>query len=315
MRLFPSFEKAAREDPNRVRKGFTLVQRAAADGRADRLKLLVELDADVNAMGGNSRSAMYLAAARDDADTRRACLKTLLDAGADPDLPDSDGETPVYAVYRKKDRASFELLLEKGADPVAGPDNYKVLSRVIRDCNTEYFEIAMTHWLSKHPEHAQDVLAMIEESGVTAVTRTRFRDILSQHTDVEAIADPSDPAGLSALARRVADGDRVAVKVHLDENGYDAATDAEGRTPLHIAAQSGDHRMILMLLDAGADANAKDEVGFTPLDTLAEHGHLDSHAERFLTEAGGAFNRLPPKDDVTAKKKAHVKISQPGTGT
>lgn len=314
MGLFKSFEKAAREDPNAIKGGYTLVQNAAAKGNVDRLKLLAEHGADMSAMGTTRRSAMYMAVGHGGEKTMQ-CLKVLLENGGDPNLPDSDGEPPLHRAYREGHREAFELLLDHGADPSIGRDNYSSLRRCVAEQDPLFFEPIAEKWLKKNPDRVQGVMMHVETAGITPDSRARFIALIEKHVDKSVFPATPKPVALSGLAQRVADGDRVAVKVHLDENGYDAATDAEGRTPLHIAAQSGDHRMILMLLDAGADANAKDDVGFTPLDTLAEHGHLDSHAERFLTEAGGAFNRLPPKDDVTAKKKAHVKISQPGTGT
>ena len=46
-------------------------------------------------------------------------IKALLDAGADPNRPGADGQTPLMIVARGTNVAAAKLLLDKGANPNA----------------------------------------------------------------------------------------------------------------------------------------------------------------------------------------------------
>ena len=52
-----------------------------------------------------------------------ACIEVLLRHGADVDIPDRKGQTPLFCAVQKKDTASCVILLKAGASPDGDPRN------------------------------------------------------------------------------------------------------------------------------------------------------------------------------------------------
>ena len=97
--------------------GFTALHFAAFFGRHEAAALLIERGAEVDAFGRGwmTGTAMHSAVSRLHADV----VRILLDAGANPNVRQSAGWTPLHAAAMNGDLASVELLLAAGADPIA----------------------------------------------------------------------------------------------------------------------------------------------------------------------------------------------------
>lgn len=97
--------------------GFTALHFAAFFGEPDATALLLERGAEVDAFGRGwmTGTALHSAVSRLQADVARI----LLEAGANPDVRQSAGWTPLHAAAMNGDLASVELLLAAGADPAA----------------------------------------------------------------------------------------------------------------------------------------------------------------------------------------------------
>lgn len=97
--------------------GFTALHFAAFFGRPDAAALLIERGAEVDVFGRGwmTGTAMHSAVSRLHADV----VRILLDAGANPNVRQSAGWTPLHAAAMNGDLASVDLLLASGADPSA----------------------------------------------------------------------------------------------------------------------------------------------------------------------------------------------------
>ena len=97
--------------------GFTALHFAAFFGRHEAAALLIERGAEVDSLGRGwmTGTAMHSAVSRLHADV----VRILLDAGANPNVRQSAGWTPLHAAAMNGDRISVELLLAAGADPTA----------------------------------------------------------------------------------------------------------------------------------------------------------------------------------------------------
>ena len=132
---FDVFEAAALGDVDRLRvvlegepstataysgDGFTSLHFAAFFGNPEAVSLLIERGAEVDAFGRGwmTGTALHSGVSR----LHSEVVRLLLEAGANPDLRQSGGWTPLHAAAMNGDLASVELLLAAGADPAATND-------------------------------------------------------------------------------------------------------------------------------------------------------------------------------------------------
>lgn len=123
------------EDPPLVTSysgdGFTALHFAAFFGRFEAAELLIHRGAEVDAFGRGwmTGTAMHSAVSR----LHSHVVRILLEAGANPNVRQSAGWTPLHAAAANGDLASVDLLLDAGADFTATNDE----GRSVGDLATE----------------------------------------------------------------------------------------------------------------------------------------------------------------------------------
>jgi ankyrin repeat protein len=111
--------------------GFTALHFAAFFGHPDAAGLLIERGAEVDAFGRGwmTGTALHSAVSRLQSDV----VRILLEAGANPDVRQSAGWTPLHAAAMNGDLASIELLLGAGADPTAANDEGRSVADLAKE--------------------------------------------------------------------------------------------------------------------------------------------------------------------------------------
>jgi ankyrin repeat protein len=243
--------------------GLTALHFAARNGQRDAVRALVEGGADVNQPSGADKSTpLVLAISNGYYDLG----KFLLDNGADPNLANADGLTPLYATIEKQfapvswsptrpteqQRVTYlELmkeLLNRGAAPNA--------------------RLGKKLWF--RPSDHDD--AWVGTAGTTAFWRAAFaNDVAAMRLLLTAGADPNIPsaenvtplmvaAGLgwtAALHRTVAASRIPAVELCLELGNELNGTDVFHYTALHGAAYRGDNELVTFLIGKGARLDIK----------------------------------------------------------
>lgn len=104
--------------------GDCAIHLAAAGYRTEIVQLLLSAGADPNDVGNHRRSAPlhyaadgYINGPAWDAKRQVKTIRTLLDAGADINLQDKNGATPLHRAVRTRCAAAVECLLQSGCDP------------------------------------------------------------------------------------------------------------------------------------------------------------------------------------------------------
>eukprot|EP00900_Chrysochromulina_parva_P021450 jgi/Chrpa1/3939/Chrysochromulina_OHIO_Genome00001978-RA len=200
------------------------------------------------------------AALNADAEARLACMKLLLDAGAEPErkvygrsalhLACACAALPALAAFAAK---AVELLLAAGAS------------------------ITQVDTCGKTPVHYAAV-------GFYAAVGTGALKLLLGHPSAGEAAALVDKSGATALHDALRGGKACVPNALplLASGGQPAATaaDADGLTPLHLATAAGLEGVAKELLSLGADPRAKDTIGRTPSDLADVTQHTFSAAMR-----------------------------------
>jgi ankyrin repeat protein len=115
--------------------GFTPLHFAAFFGRYEAAALLIERDAEVDALGRGwmTGTAMHSAVSRLQSDV----VRILLEAGANPNVRQSAGWTPLHAAAANGDRVSVDLLLDAGADVTATNDEGRSVNDLAAESSDE----------------------------------------------------------------------------------------------------------------------------------------------------------------------------------
>ncbi len=127
------------EDPNVLRAyspdGWTLMHLAPWAGQPETTRLLLERGADLTAVSTNAlrNQPLNAAVAGPNAETRTACVRLLLEAGADANNRQVNGNTPLHTSARLGDSSTAETLLEHGADVGLWADDGKSAADYARD--------------------------------------------------------------------------------------------------------------------------------------------------------------------------------------
>jgi ankyrin repeat protein len=285
--------------------GMTALLFAARDGNLDAVRALLESGAPINQVSGGEHSTPLVIAI---ANGHYEVGKFLLDHGANPNIANMDGLTPLYATINMQyapvswapnpltDQEKIthldlmKALLEHGADP-----NAKLQKKL---------------WFSPSSHNQQ----WINPIGATAFWRAaQATDVAAMRLLVQHGADPKIPTTGGTTALMVASGlgwagnfsqtnagawlgsVKYCVELGLDVN----AADTQGYTPLMGAAWRGNNDVIQFLADKGAKLDARNKKGWSVTD-MANGPALRSsvpmtHPETiaFLTKLGA-----PPLTEI-----------------
>jgi ankyrin repeat protein len=186
-------------------------------------------------------------------------VRFLLDTGADPNIPDKNGDTPLgLAASRNKTNGTplCEMLLAKGAE--VNPTN-----------------------------NAKDMITPLSWA-VSSDNKELVKLLLARGADPKA-------RGGNILRSAVSRSDTEIVAM-LIAHGADPKALSDGMTPLHDAADGGCDEVVKLLLSKGAEVNAKRFDGATPLMSAADREHIST--VEILLGNGADINAIDDKGNT-----------------
>ena len=248
---------------------------------------------DVNAPEGDGATALHWAVHGEQLELARM----LVDAGANVDVANDLGITPLYLASAAGNASLVTLLLDHGANAkVTAPSGVTALMEAVRSGSLETVRLLLSHgadvnarerarqqtalmWAAgrRHPaivrvliEHGADVHARSSQRPLTVMLdRGPRRAVKTSMQDARTVARGGSSALVMAAQSGSAESARLLLAAGADAN--DAA--ADGNSALVTAAFSGHGEVAAVLLEAGADANAAG-AGYTALHAAALRGDL-----------------------------------------
>ena len=220
--------------------GTTALMMAAPD--VEKMRLLIDRGADVNARARSRFSALMVAAQYQEGD---AAINLVLDRGAQV-APPADG-APVFSAN------PFVLASYAG--------NAKSLKRLLAAGGK-----------------VDDAFIAIGTSRTTPMLGAfKFGDVDVANTllDLGAPVDFADGNGITMLGRTVLNNEVELARTLIARGANVNVVDKLGMTPLLWAANVdfGDTAMIELLLKSGAKSDARNKDGLTPLELARKYGH------------------------------------------
>lgn|GEM_PF-2795069 len=179
----------------------------------------------------------------DKTDEYRDVLKMLVEAGADPNAVDKNGNPPLFTFAEVADLESIQYLLRNGADPLA-------INKAKQNA---------LHRSAQLPH----ILGGLVSTDANSAQRTRLAQLLvAKGVDVNAI----DISNQTPLHFALAATAGVFYAEWLIENGADVNhADEDGTTALHRAVLLRNTELVANLLERGADPRLLSRQYGTPL--------------------------------------------------
>ncbi len=239
-----------------------------------------------------------------------ATVRSLLDAGAGPNVTAADGATALHWAAYHDDKEAAGILLEAGAIPNAAND----LDATPLWNASLNGSAAMVERLLRAGANVNTAL-LGGESVLMTATRTGNPEVVGMLLDAGADPNAAGARGQTALMWAAAQGHPEAVHL-LIEHGADVHARSESwsqlmaipphsapgnqqmvphgaNTALLFAARVGDLKSARLLVEAGSDLDATDAWGVTPTVYAAHSGYmelaaylLDSGADPNIAKAG-----------------------------
>lgn len=286
---------------------------AAYQGKAQKVKELLNAGADPDAQTKNGRTALMAASDRG----RMEVVKLLLDHGADPDIQASDKETALMlAVYKGrleiirlllKNNARVDLKEKNGltalfiASSIGSKRAVDLLLDHGADATGKYLNGVTCWWVALNRGN-KEVAKLINYKGRSPIVqavekgdKAKVVELIKGGADIES-REPKLGATLLMVA---ADSGHLGLFRTLLNMGADVnATSHSGYTALAAAANNGRKEIVELLLKNNANVNAQESIlGSTPLIRASGKGYAD--IVKLLIEHGANPN-IKDNDGQTA---------------
>ncbi|HBL98297.1 TPA: hypothetical protein DDZ86_01490 [Candidatus Dependentiae bacterium] len=189
-------------------------------------------------------------------------VAVLLEAGADPNIPESSGYTPLYWACWHNNLDIIDGLISAGADLNAA--NKYSTTPLLMAC--ENGQLEAVNRLIKAKAKLNSVNKKKQTSVELALLKDRL-DIVKVLAEAGATLDISNSQGETILHRACEKGNIDLVDTLIETNVNLNKTDEKGQTPLHKACINGHLNIVNVLIESGdVKLNVNDFKGFTAYD-------------------------------------------------
>ncbi len=260
----------------------TIMHQAVGRGNESIVGMLVDCGAPVNDSSRFGDSLLYVAMIGG----HIGVATRLLTAGADPNLVDIHGQTPVMGALQAKNDQALVLLSRHGADMNGVPPMYETYLQ--NECKLLHWENAKAlirvgadvNMIGTYDRRSPLELAINGRNAEVICELLRTGTTISDDSLIllQGMAKAHHELRGLLEGRQRADEQKAGNTHHEskpDNDPHVMMRDKEGRTHLHLAAHKGDVSSVISLLSRGAEIDAQDNGGRTALHYASVKGHKE----------------------------------------
>ncbi|XP_045487539.1 E3 ubiquitin-protein ligase MIB1 [Pieris rapae] len=284
-------------DVNGVSAGHTALQAAAQNGHVEVIKKLIEAGADADAEDRDGDRAAHHAAFGDEP----AALKALAAAGADLNARNRSGQTPLHMAVNRGHLGVVRTLLLLGVHPsLQDSDGDTPLLDAISKKRDEILTLLL--------DHGAD-MTLTNNNGFNALHHAALRGIPSAMKIMLSklprpwIVDAAKDDGYTALHLAALNNYAEIAELLVQGGAQPDLQNANMQTALHLAVERQHTQIIRLLIANGANLNICDKDGDTPLHEALRHHTLQQlrrlQEDTVFPTLGGIANALDKKSSAS----------------
>ncbi len=251
-------------DPNLVNKlGIGPIHYAASQGNIDMLNDLITAGANVNIQDSN-KGLTPLHVAVENSPRYTKCAEILLKAGADPNVKDKDGNTPLSLT---QNQATISLLVQSGANI----KNAKgLLANALQMKDIQLVEALLKQGVDVNSPSSSDGRTPLMIALVNKNLQKYVNVFLEKSTNI----NQQDKTGKTALFLACEYENEKAVDMLLEAKADPNIVNEKGESPLNKAIEVKNKSLIHKLVEAGANINNLDRFKRSPLFYLSWYAYI-----------------------------------------
>lgn len=231
------------------------------------VKTLLDRGAEANLIDDSGRSPLSLAAG----EGHEAVVRLLIEEGIDLDSRDRSGQTPLARAVLEGHQDIIRLLIDAGADPdIKDRRGCTPLDRAVRTGAKD-----LVNLLLKSNKVDIDRQYSYGMTRLHQAVQHGYNEIVMMLLEKGAAVDRKDRYGRTPLSHAIRARNQYIVESLLANNASTSTSDCIGRTPLFYVAEYGNAQALkIMLAKDDVELDREDRYGMTPLTMAVVNQHV-----------------------------------------